>query len=233
MRLPWSGGLFAHLPPILNFLWRELLSDFPFFMACFFWRLGFAWLWLFFLQPTLLLFSTVLLQFSVILLCYSYCDVIWPKPTGLLWACCLFFSQWLCMIIGLFITLLAGSRVPFISSWASLAYLLSLGILGHFSNSAFPWAFTNSFGLPRPNFFILHPWGSWTFHQPLSFFTCITSGLLWSILTFLHHKLPMDLLLLTFQASLGPFASSRPICLFYGHMIYYFCYLGLMAFLST
>ena len=124
MRLPWSGGLFAHLPPILNFLWRELLSDFPFFMACFFWRLGFAWLWLFFLQPTLLLFSTVLLQFSVILLCYSYCDVIWPKPTGLLWACCLFFSQWLCMIIGLFITLLAGSRVPFISSWASSAIFL-------------------------------------------------------------------------------------------------------------
>ena len=40
---------------------------------------------------------------------------------------------------GLRITLLVGSFVPFISSWASLALFL---------NSAFPWAFTNSFGLP-------------------------------------------------------------------------------------
>ena len=46
-----------------------------------------------------------------------------------------------------FITLLVGSFVPFISSWASLAHLLFLGILGPFSNSAFLWAFTNSFGL--------------------------------------------------------------------------------------
>ena len=77
---------------------------------------------------------------------------------ALFWVCCLFFSQWLNMIIGLFITLLVGSCVPFISSWASLAHLLSLGILYPFS--AFPWAFTNSFGLPWPNYLILHPWGS-------------------------------------------------------------------------
>ena len=32
------------------------------------------------------------------------------------------------MVIELFITLLAGSYVPFISSWASLAYLLSLAL---------------------------------------------------------------------------------------------------------
>ena len=56
---------------------------------------------------------------------------------------------------GLCITLLVGSFVPFISSYASLAHLLSLGFLGHFSNFAFPWAFTNSFGflvqLPYPS----------------------------------------------------------------------------------
>ena len=34
-------------------------------------------------------------------------------------------------------------------------------------------------------------------------------------------------------APLGPFAFSRLICLFYRHMIYYFCHLGLMIFLST
>ena len=93
-------------------------------------------------------------------------------------------------------------------------HLLSLGILSHIS--AFPWVFTNSFELPRPNYLILHPWGSWPFHQPLTFFTCITSSLLWPTLTFLHHILSMGLLLLSLQAPLDPFASSWPICLFYG-----------------
>jgi len=135
-------------------------------------------------------------------------------------------------ILGFFITLLVGSFVSFISSWASLAHLISLGILGPFSNSAFPWAFTNSFGLSWPNYLILHPWDSWAFHQPLTFFTCITSGLMWHILTFLHHILSMGLLL-PFWAPLGLFASSRPICLFYGFMIHYSCHLSLMIFLST
>lgn len=111
---------------------------------------------------------------------------------------------------------------PIYFPWASSAL----------SNPVFPWAFTNSFGLPWPNF-ILHPWGSWIFHQPLTFFTFITSGLLWPILTFLHHILSMGLLLLSFRAPLGPFASSRPICLFYGPIIHYSCHLGLMAFLSN
>jgi len=48
---------------------------------------------LFFLQPTLLLLSTVLLPFPTVLLCHSCCNVIWPKPAGPLWTCCLFFSQ--------------------------------------------------------------------------------------------------------------------------------------------
>ena len=136
------------------------------------------------------------------------------------------------MIIGLFITLLAGSYVPFISSWASLAQLLfSLGILDPFSNPAFSWAFTNSFGLPWPNYLILHPWGSWTFHQPLTSFACITSGLLWPILTFLHHILPMDLLLLSLQAPLGSFASSRPIC-FLKTYFHYSCH-GFSIYLLT
>ena len=51
---------------------------------------------------------------------------------------------------GLCITLLVGSFVPSISFWASLAHLLFLGFLDPFLNSAFPWAFNNSFGLPWP-----------------------------------------------------------------------------------
>ena len=78
------------------------------------------------------------------------------------------------MTIGSFITLLAGFSVPFASSWASLAHLLSLGFLGSFPNSAFPWAFTNFFGLLRLNYLIPHLWGLWTCYQSLTFFTFIT-----------------------------------------------------------
>ena len=134
--------------------------------------------------------------------------------------------------LGFLVTLFAGSCVPF-SFWASLPHLLSLGLFGPFPNSAFPWAFTNSFGLAWPNNLIFHPWSSWTCHQPLTFFSCITSSLLWPILTFLHHILPIGLPFLSLQAPLGPFTSSRPICLFHGPAIHYSCRLGLMALLST
>ena len=63
--------------------------------------------------------------------------------------------------------------------WAFLTHYIACGllcpisffltILGPFSNYAFPWAFTNSFGLSYPNYLILHPWGSWALHQPLNF----------------------------------------------------------------
>ena len=90
--------------------------------------------------------------------------------------------------------------------------------------------FNNFFELPRANDLILHHWGSWACHQPLTFFACITLGLLWPILTFPHHILPMSLLFLSFRASLSPFASSRPICLFYGPVIRYSCRLDLIVF---
>ena len=134
---------------------------------------------------------------------------------------------------GLCITLLVGSFVPFISSWTSLAHLLSLGFLGPFPNFAFPWAFSISFGLPWPNYLIFHSWGLWACHQPLIFFTCITSNLLWPFFTFLHYIPPIGLLPLSLQAPLGPFAFSRPICLFHGSVIHHTYHLGLKVFLST
>ena len=48
-----------------------------------------------------------------------------------------------------------------------------------------------------------------------------------------HIAIANGLLLLSLRALLGLFASIRPICLFYGPMIYYFCRLDLMAFLSN
>ena len=132
-----------------------------------------------------------LLPFPVIPLYHSCCEVICFNPAGPLWACHLLFSQWPNTAIGSFITSLVSSCVPFVFPWASRAYLLSLGFLGPFLNFAFLWAFTEFFGLPRPNYIIPHPWGLWVCHQPLTFFAFITLGLPWPILTFSHHILPM------------------------------------------
>ena len=199
-------------------------------MACSFWGLGFAWLWVFLPSAhSFTLFcslATISCHTALLFLLWYYLTQTCKASLGLLLILLPMtpYDHWA------FYYIACGLLCSIYFLLASLAHLLSLGILGHFSNSAFPWAITNSFGLPRPNFFILHPWGSWTFHQPLSFFTCITSGLLWSILTFLHHMLPMGLLLLSLQAPLGPFASLSSICLFYGPMIHYSCHLGIFFF---
>jgi len=126
---------------------------------------------------------------------------------------------------------------------APVSYLFPFG---HPWLICFPWAFLalsltlhshrlllNFFGLPRPNSLIPHPWGSWACHQPLTFFVCITSSLLWPILIFLHHMLPIGLPLLSLWALLSPFASSMPIYLFHEPVIHYSCHLGLIVFLST
>ena len=90
---------------------------------------------------------------------HSCYEVVCLNPVGPLWACHLLFSQWLSTTIDSFITSLAGSCVPFVFSWASLAHLLFLGFLGPFLNFAFPWAFTEFFGFPWPNYIIPRPWG--------------------------------------------------------------------------
>ena len=131
--------------------------------------------------------------------------------------------QWPSMVIGFIlmilwaflpITLLMGSFGPFLSPWASLAHLHSLGILGPFSNSAFSWAFTNSFGLPWSNYLILHLWGSWASHQLLTFLLPYFGSAMAHSYFFLHHIMLISLLLL----SLG---SSRPICFPQDSFIYF------------
>ena len=88
--------------------------------------------------------------------------------------------------------------------------------------------------------FLLGILGPFTFlGHPRPFLILCSHGLLLTPLgfsgpiTFLHHMLPISLLLLSFWAPLGPFASSRIIYLFYRPMIHYSCRLGLMAFLSN
>ena len=94
------------------------------------------------------------------------------------------------------ISSLSGSFVPF---GFLRPICFPLGILGPFAflglrpfpNFTSPWAFIKFFGLPRPNYVIPHPWGSWACHQPFTFFVFITLDLPQSILTFPHHILPM------------------------------------------
>ena len=89
---------------------------------------------LFLLQPTLLLFSAIF-AFPAIPPCYSCCGVIWPKPVGPLWACCLFFPQWLSIVIWTFWLrclqapvshLPFGHPWPIYFLWAFLALSLTL-----------------------------------------------------------------------------------------------------------
>ena len=107
--------------------------------------------------------------------------------------------------------------------------LLPLGFLIPFTNSAFPWAITNFIGLPWPNYFILILGVHGLAINPLLSLFALLLGLQWPILTFLHHILPMGMLFLSFRASLSPFTSSGPTCLFYEPMIHHSCRLGLMA----
>ena len=126
------------LPVILSILWRGLFSDLIFFTPLLPLGLDFAGLWASFSLAYPFILSVALPLFPAISLCYSYCDVIWSKPTGPLWTCYL----WLSIVIWAFsVVLLAGSCVPFVFSWASLAHLLSLGFLGLFPNSVFSWVF--------------------------------------------------------------------------------------------
>ena len=150
-------------------------------------------------------------------LCYFYYGVIWPmlvRPLlGLLhvllsigyndpvWSLDLYSCYF---ELSSPITLLVGSFGPFLSPWASSAHLLIL--------HSYRLLLT-LLGFPDPIIvsFILEAHGL-SINPLLSYF--ITSGLLWPILTFLHHIIPMSLLLL----SLGSF---RPICFPQGLFIYF------------
>ena len=119
-----------------------LLFDFPLFSGaglCL--MMGLIFLW-----PT-----SWFPSFLAILFCYFCCnDLI---LLGLFRPTVYSFSQWLGMTTGFSYLFAPVSLLSF--SWASLVHLLSLGFLGPLANSAFPWAFINFIGLPRPNNLIL------------------------------------------------------------------------------
>ena len=122
--------------------------------------------------------------------------------------------QWPSMVIGFILMILWAFLTHYIAYGLFWAISFSLGILGPFSNFAFSWAFTNSFGLPWSNYLILHPWGSWASHQLLTFLLHYFGSAMAHSYFFLHHIMLMSLLLL----SLG---SSRPICFPQDSFIYF------------
>ena len=128
MRSPWSGGSPTQSTSILDFLWRELFSDFPFLWLALLRGWALFDCGLFLLQPTLLLLSAVLLPFPTKLFWHSCCDVIRLRLARLLWVCCLFFSQWLSIVIGPFDYIACRFLCPV---YFLLSILGPLTFLGH------------------------------------------------------------------------------------------------------
>ena len=138
---------------------------------------------------------------------------------GLLWACralsLLLNSCNPVLLLGLF-SYYFWLPWPVLFLWASLAH----------SNPSFPWTFAKSFGLPRPNYYILY------FRGLLAFLpTPFTNSFLWPIFACIpFFIILMGLLLL----SLG---SLRLTCFLWGlltilPMNHYSCHSGLMIFFS-
>ena len=177
-------GLEIHLyilSLILDLLWRELYFDFPFFIGLLLSRAGPCLIVGFsifspFFAPSIILLSFLPYHFAIpAVVLFDLCLLC------LFWAYCKFLSQLLTMTqYGHWIYTHAtlGFFDLLHCLWASLAHFFLLGhpwpisFLRHprpISNSAFLWAFTNSFGFPWPNYLIFHPWGSWASYQPRTF----------------------------------------------------------------
>ena len=108
---------------------------------------------------------------------------------------------------------------PICFLWASLALLLTLHSYGFLLTSlGFPSPITlfSSLGFMglslTPYFLCLHYFGPAVAHSHFS-------------ISYIAMGLPF----LSFRASLSPFTSSKPICLFHGFVIQYSCGLGLMV----
>ena len=182
----WSGGSFAHsaVHPWLFIASSCFLISHP-FMACFLWGWALFDYGLSFIQPVLLLFFAVLYflpYHSVIPAVMSY-D---PSLLG-------FFGPTACSSLNDFVWLL-GFLLHYLR--APVSYLFPLG---HPWPICFPWASLALFLTLRSHEILLTPLGflgpiTLSFilgaHglaiNPLTFFACITSCLLWPILTFLH-----------------------------------------------
>ena len=180
MRLPWPGGLSA----------CSVAYSLPLMAWTAFWAFILYGLLPSRAKPILIMgFSLLnpLFPPSVDLLAFLPCHSVIPAVVlfdpcllGLFWTYCMLFFHLIivtqnCHWVHIHAT--SGFLDPFHCLWASLAHFFLLrhprpisfpwASSAH-SNFAFPWAFANSFGLPRLNYHILCFWGSWALHQPLT-----------------------------------------------------------------
>ena len=141
-------------------------------LACSFQGLGLAWLWVFLsLAHSLLIPWFCYHSYHATLLFLLRCYLTHSCWASFEPATCssLNWLQWPSMVIGFILMLLWAFLTHYIACGLFWPISFSLGILGPLSNSAFPWAFTNSFGLSWSNYCILHSWSSWALHQPITF----------------------------------------------------------------
>ena len=153
-------------------------------------------------------------------------------PVRPLWVCCLFSSQWLNVVIDFILMLFWAFLDPFYCLWTLLSHFF---LLEHPWPICFPWASLAHFLILHTHELLLTPLG---FLGPITlFFTLvahglsinpllsyfITLGMLWPILTLLHHIMPMGLL------SLSP-SSLRPVYFPQGALVFF---MGLWAIVPT
>ena len=215
MHLPWPGGLSVHSAAhSWPFVAYDLLSSWA--GSCLI--VGFS------------LFNSFFAH-SVDLLAFLPCHYVIPAMVLLglcllcfFWACCML--SLLLKYSGLVLSLglhscFFGLFNPFHCLRVSLANFFLLGhprpisfpraSLAH-SNSIFPCVFAKSFGLFRPNYYILHLWGLWVFHQPFTHLIHCFEPICPILACFLSHIMLVSLLL----SFLG---SSRPTCFLWAPFI--------------
>ena len=132
---------------------------------------------------------------------------------GSLWACHTSFMYYSfpefilpSILVGLFL----------LSSWASSAHFIPLGILDpshSFLLPTFLWAFTKNFRLPYPNYHILYFWVYWPLNQ--SHLLILFFRLLWPIFAcFLLLMIPLGLLLPSLRLPWAHLLSLEPFYYF-------------------
>ena len=170
-----------------------------------------------FFTPSVILLSFLLYHSAILaMVLLDSCSL------GLLWACCMFFSQLVSMTQydhWIYTHTTLGILDPLHCLWAPFA---------NFFLHRYPWPFSahflilHSHGLlltllcfpgPITLSFILGAHGL-SINPLFSYF--ITSGLLWSILAFLHHIKPIGLLLLSLSSSRPIFFPQGPFLYFMG-----------------
>ena len=135
LHLPWFGGSSVHSAahPWPLMVWIAFLFLIPYSLLLP--RAGPCLIVGFFSFSLFFASSVILLPFSVIPLCCSCRGIIWLMPVGPLWAC-LFFSQWLNMVITFILMLLWAFPNPFHCLWALLSHFF---LLEHLWPICFPW----------------------------------------------------------------------------------------------